>query len=242
MINKRLFSMLRSLLMGKLCHWKIRLFGGVGHLKPTVKYSAKWYGSLYGGFYVVPEFLSKDSIVYSVGVGTDISFDDEIISRHSSSVYAFDPTPKSIAWIADNKPFEKFAFFPYGVGCKTEIAPFYLPKEKAFVSGSSQVHSNVSVVDCINVRFKRIKDIMDELGHTHIDVLKLDIEGAEYGVIDDIVASNVRAKQLLVEFHDRMFSDGRDRSCRAVAILRSIGYRIFAVSSTYEEVSFILDT
>ena len=228
--------------MDKLQYWKISLLGSVGHLKPTAKYSAKWYGSHYGGFYVIPELLSEDSIVYSVGVGTDVSFDKEIISCHGSSVYAFDPTPKSIAWISDNKPCEKFAFFPCGVGCKTEIAPFYLPKEKTFVSGSSQIQDNVSIVDCINVQFKRIKDIMDELGHTHVDVLKLDIEGAEYGVVEDIAASNVRARQLLIEFHDRMFPDGRNRSCRAVAILRSIGYRVFAVSSTYEEVSFILDS
>ncbi|GIS18490.1 MAG: hypothetical protein CM15mP120_04060 [Pseudomonadota bacterium] len=42
---------------------------------------------------------------------------------------------------------------------------------------------------------------MRDLGHDHLDVLKMDIEGAEYAVLDDMLQSNILPDQLLVEFH-----------------------------------------
>jgi len=37
-----------------------------------------WYGSPYGGFYVDPTLLDENSVVYSFGIGEDISFDLDI--------------------------------------------------------------------------------------------------------------------------------------------------------------------
>ena len=42
---------------------------------------------------------------------------------------------------------------------------------------------------------------MDELGHDHLDLLKLDIEGAEYEVLDSLAAEGIRSRILCVEFH-----------------------------------------
>ena len=44
---------------------------------------------------------------------------------------------------------------------------------------------------------------MRELGRDHIDVLKMDIEGSEYGVLEDVLYLDIR--QLLVEVHQRFF-------------------------------------
>jgi FkbM family methyltransferase len=38
---------------------------------------------------------------------------------------------------------------------------------------------------------KTLKDIMNELGHEHIDVLKMDIEGSEYDVLENILNENI---------------------------------------------------
>lgn len=38
-----------------------------------------WYGNGYGGFYVNPDLLNSSSIVYSIGIGEDISFDLDVI-------------------------------------------------------------------------------------------------------------------------------------------------------------------
>ncbi len=71
----------------------------------------KRYGTEYGGFYY-PEgldLLNKDSIIYSFGVGLDISHDLMISNQLNSHIYLFDPTIESkyhvdyIKDILDNK-------------------------------------------------------------------------------------------------------------------------------------------
>jgi Methyltransferase FkbM domain len=46
---------------------------------------------------------------------------------------------------------------------------------------------------------KRLATIMKELGHTRLDVLKMDIEGDEYDVLRDI--ADIPIRQILVEMH-----------------------------------------
>jgi hypothetical protein len=92
----------------------------------------------------------------------------------------------------------------------------------------------------ISVPVKRLSTIMAELGHTHIDILKMDIEGAEYDVIEDMKHSGIKPRQVLVEFHHRFPNVGLEKTRTAIATLRSMGYLLFSVSSKNEEFSFIL--
>ena len=99
------------------------------HLKPKAKCKHTWYGHAYGGFYVCPEYLNKQSIVYSFGIGEDTSFDNAIISNHDCKVFGFDPTPKSINWVKKNEEHDKFCFYEYGLSKESGFVDFYLPKK-----------------------------------------------------------------------------------------------------------------
>ena len=46
--------------------------------------------------------LNSKSVVYSIGIGTDASFDLELINTFNCEIYGFDPTPKSIRWVKKN--------------------------------------------------------------------------------------------------------------------------------------------
>jgi glycosyltransferase involved in cell wall biosynthesis len=63
--------------------WCLKLLRGYGHLKPSVFVKKQWYGNNYGGFFICPEFLNSNSIVYSFGIGEDISFDQAVIYSHN---------------------------------------------------------------------------------------------------------------------------------------------------------------
>ena len=71
--------------------------------------------------------------------------------------------------------------------------------------------------------------------------MKMDIEGAEYNVINNLIETSVRPKQILVEFHHRFEGVELYKTKNAVQKLRSIGYRLFFVSPTGQEYSFIYD-
>ncbi len=80
---------------------------------------------------------------------------------------------------------------------------------------------------------------MDELGHKHIDLLKLDIEGAEYDVIDDLLTHGVLPHQILVEFHHRFSGATRKDTRKRIKALQRHGYRVFAVSRDAQECCLI---
>ncbi len=220
----------------------LKLTGKVSHLKKRVKVKHKWYGGEYGGFYLCPDFLNENSIVYSFGIGEDISFDNAVIENHNCQVFGFDPTPKSISWINSQKLNKKFHFYEFGISDKSEIVDFFLPNNPQYVSGSIINQKNVDSVSKVSVEMKSLADIMNELGHKHIDVLKMDIEGAEYSVIENILKNKISISQILIEFHDRFFENESLKSKQVIEELRRSGYEIFAVSDSFEEVSFINKT
>jgi len=79
---------------------------------------------------------------------------------------------------------------------------------------------------------------MSSLGHRRIAVLKMDIAGAEYDVISDLLSSRAQVDQLLVEFHHRWPEIGLLKTRNTVDQLNSAGFRIFDISPSGEEFSF----
>lgn len=210
------------------------------HLNKAVNCHAEWYGNSYGGFYINPKLLSAKSVVYSFGIGKDVSFDKMCIKKHKCNVFGFDPTPKSINYVKNNFFSSLFVFFDFGISHDTSgFVNFYLPKNPKAVSGSLKNTDVVNKENFIEVKMKTFTDITKQLNHQHIDVLKMDIEGAEYEVLENIINSDITIDQILVEFHDRLFNLDNYKSKDIVQKLNEKGYRVFAHSISYEEVSFI---
>jgi len=84
--------------------------------------------------------------------------------------------------------------------------------------------------------------MMEKLGHERIDLLKIDVEGAEYGILDSLNDVAELPAQLLVEFHHRFPGIGKQRTVDCIDNLRKLGYRIFSVSETGREVGFLLNS
>ncbi len=217
------------------------LTGKVKHLKITVDINKKWYGNNYGGFYISPKLITSKSVVYSFGIGEDISFDNMIIEKHNCKVFGFDPTPKSIDWVkSQSKSLSpNFVLLEYGIADKSGMVNFFLPRNSKHVSGSFVKQSNVDDNQNLLLEMRSLADIIKDLDHKHIDVLKMDIEGAEYLIIDDILNSQIPIHQVLIEFHDRFFPDGKNKTIEAINKFKRHGYEVFGISDSFEEISFI---
>lgn len=213
--------------------------GDFKHLRRTVICSSEWYGSKQGGFYISPDLLHQRSVVYSFGIGADVSFCRELIAKHGCFIFAFDPTPQAISWIGQNMTDPRFVFQPVGLGVKTGLVDFFLPTNPERVGGGVSLQKELSEALRIEVMLKTLNDIADANGHRKIDLLKLDIEGFEYEIIPAVLSSGLRIDQMVVEFHNHLFDDGLERTRKSIAMLREHGYEIFAVSETNNEVSLI---
>lgn len=176
------------------------------------------------------EGLDGSSIIYCIGAGEDISHDIEIANKLNSNVYIIDPTPRAIKHceyiknvldgkekiIYDNKfgggnPYEywkiilgnkidtdKIIYNNCGIGREDSIQKFYLPSNEEYVSCS--LVKGMKGEKYINVNVKKLRSIMNEYGHNKIDLLKMDIEGSECDVIENMLNEKIYPKYLAVEF------------------------------------------
>jgi FkbM family methyltransferase len=207
-----------------------------------LKLPTHWFGNPHAGFYVYTRHLNTESIVYSFGVGEDISFDLELIKQIQCKVFAFDPTPKSIQFV-QNKLNEKFIFHDIGISNKNGKEIFYMPPDKKFVSGSTiNRWGSTNDRNYIQVQMKTFGSIIKDLNHSTIDLIKMDIEGAEYDVIVDILSTNIYVKQIVVEFHHRFSKEQLQKTKKTILKLRSAGYKLIAVSANKEEFTFLRDS
>jgi FkbM family methyltransferase len=202
------------------------------------KTALRTVGNEYGGYLVDESSLRPDSVVYSLGVGKDISFDLAMIEAFGVAIDAFDPTPEVKAWLATQTLPSQFRFHDVGIADTDGNIAFYLPPRSDYISHSI-VHARQYSSDSIQVPIARLSTVMRQLGHLRIDVLKMDIEGAEYAVIEDIVRSNIHVGQILVEFHHRLSGVGTSRTRRALELLEARGMKVAHVCPRLEVFTLI---
>jgi FkbM family methyltransferase len=177
---------------------------------------------------VCPSDLGPASVVYSFGVGEDVSFELELIERFGVHVHAFEPTPRSLAWVRSQVLPKALTLHELGIASWDGMASFAPPLDPTHVSYSMVRGSPDG--SSINAPVRRLASIAAMLGHTRIHILKMDIEGGEYTVLPDLLASGVRVDQLLIEFHHRWDFIGVAETKRVIGLLRRAGYRIANVS------------
>lgn len=212
-------------------------------------------GTKYGGWIIpVDAGLTADSICYSAGAGEDISFDCALVARFHCQVRVIDPTPRAIQhfnhlekavrsgqrYPVNNSPedyysvtaedFRRLRFVPVGLADSDTELKFYLPKNPAYVSCSTvnlQKTEEYFTAQCF-----RLSSLMQQLGDTSIDLLKMDIEGAEYAVIKDMVATKLLPRLLLLEFdeaHTPIDGEAGGRIKHHIEVLEQAGMRCIAV-------------
>jgi FkbM family methyltransferase len=157
-------------------------------------------GSAWGGWWVPGSLIRGDSICYLGGVGGDVSFDLALIDRYGCEVWAFDPTPRVIKWYEETKADypDGLHFVPCGFSDKRDELKFYLPENPQHVSSS--VKNLQGTGDFFSAPVQSIKDTMSELGHDRLDLLKLDIEGAEHDTIRQMLDDEILPTIICVEY------------------------------------------
>lgn len=215
-------------------------------------------GTPYGGWIVPVQFLDDQSVCYLVGAGEDVSFDLGLAHRLGCPVHIFDPTPRAVQHVtllkSNLEKSQKTAcatspdgfypvyppqtasllhMHPYGIWNEDTVLRFYSPPNEAYIS-----HSIVNLQQSdrfIEVPVKTLRTAMRELGHGRVNLLKIDIEGAEYQVIESLIQLEVEVDVLCIEFDESAANhfDGHymDRIENALKSLMDAGFVIIAKES-----------
>lgn len=143
--------------------------------------------------------LNEDSVVYCAGLGTNITFEIELADTVGCQVHCFDPTPQAAEHtIPIARKNKKLSFHALGLFAVDSVLKFYKPPEPGLgsLSATNITYSDIS----IDAPVKRLTSVMRMLKHEHIDLLKIDIEGSEHGVVEDMLFMDLDVKQLCIEF------------------------------------------
>tara|TARA_B110000967_G_scaffold153911_1_gene158480 strand:- start:7069 stop:7758 length:690 start_codon:yes stop_codon:yes gene_type:complete len=182
-------------------------------------------GTNYGGWYVPANMnLNEKSVVYSGGVGEDMSFDLLLQCKYNCDILLIDPTNKAVKHFDEVKEyynskqvftggiqkdyysciellhpnFDKFRYVNIGLWEKKEELKFYRQCNENYVSQSLVENMFGQNYDIVPV--DSIKNIMYQQGHSHIDLLKLDIEGAEIETVNQMLDDTIYPTYVLIEF------------------------------------------
>ena len=180
----------------------------------------------------------RKAIIYSFGLGTDTGFDEEVIERYGAVVHGFDPTPGSIKYVrtrGKRLPSCYFGFHPFGLNVHDGVIDLYPPENPNFISHTQIARPGVQPVAATLLS---LSTIMQMLSHRKIHVLKMDIEGAEYAVLESLLnlpdssleearrrawsvhgdpsARQLPFDQLCVEFHPKNHPRGEEAGARAI--------------------------
>ena len=182
------------------------------------------YGFGNGAWDVVADTLTQDSVVISVGVGHDISFDLAVSERHGCRILMMDPSPTGRATIEAHNPLPaNMTYLPVGLSAQDGEIAFAAPSNPD--EGSFRLAATVATPISHRFPCRRLQTILREQNLGFVDLLKLDIEGFEYEVLDEVLASKCRLRQICVELHhDIVPGITRWDSFRAILKLRLAGY------------------
>lgn len=167
--------------------------------------------------------LNMESVVYSAGVGLDISFERELVERFGIVVELFDPSPTGIKTMQKlENSVHGINFHPVGLAGSSGTFQFGTPKNPR--EGSYTITTGKE--SSVDFRCYDLRDLMRQRGNNKVDLLKMDIEGFEYGVIDSIIQNKLDIRQICVEYHHFMKGIALLKTLRSILKLKSAGYRL----------------
>ena len=130
-------------------------------LKPVIHVKTTRLGSEYGAVHVPVQLLTDKSIVYSAGVGEDVTFDLGLIETVGCEVWAFDPTPRSIEFARSIRE-PRFHFLPLGVWSEDSVQRFHTPADSTQVSHS--IANLQQTREYFDAECRSVRSLMTELG------------------------------------------------------------------------------
>jgi FkbM family methyltransferase len=170
----------------------------------------------------MPEGLvDSASICYCGGVGEDIRFEEALAGGYGATVWAFDPTPRSIAFIERGSHPDRFSFRPFGLWSDDRIMRFFAPANPEHVSHS--VEGPLGGEGYFDAQCRSVPSLMRELGHDRLTVLKMNIEGAEDRVLAATLEAGIRPTVIALTWEGQ---GAFRKALRWTRRLRDAGYRL----------------
>lgn len=223
----------------------------------------------YGAWPTCVNLITKEPTIWSFGVGCDTTFELDLKDRfRSAQIISFDPTidHERFEWCMRKsaRAFGKFnggnisvsVFTQIGLANHSGLVNFKKSNDprigsKSIADGIRDTSGKQYKTDGDVANFARVSTLIDLYDHYRmphgiydaytLDVLKVDIEGAEFDVIPSwcTIGFHPRVKQILIEFYDRLFIAGQYKRKVVYSCLDELGYVLVYENMPSKEEVFI---
>jgi FkbM family methyltransferase len=150
----------------------------------------------------------------------------------NASIHSFEPVPATFEVLATRvAPIGRITPHPFGLSNEDASAEFtYYGPENSFLSTMvAPVHDHLENTQ-VSIRLRKGDDVLQELGVSRIDLLKIDVEGMEHEVLEGLGAALASGRVGFVQFEKQ---PGRRLLKDYYQLLGRHDYRIGKIYSRY---------
>lgn len=199
--------------------WTLQRAPGSGRGEPAE------VGSSYGGWMLPRAVIRPGWTCYCVGAGGDISFDLELVETYGATVRCIEPdetyTAEAIAEAADMQDrFQAVRAALAGADAPIRMQRTHHPGSRSL--SSARLYDTQEFVE---VPGRTLQSLMSEAGDSTVDLLKVDIEGAEYEVIPKLDLRALGVKVLSIQLHHNR---GMGAARRLIAGIEACNFELVA--------------
>ena len=152
--------------------------------------------------------LGSDSIVFDLG-GYEGQWTSDIFSKYCCNIHIFEPVPSCCSIIrrrfAHN---QKIFVYDFGLSSTTNTAMINVAADKSSVFYGPNTEK-------LSINLVSISDFLRQSKISQVDLAKINVEGSEYDILEDLIASH-RIQDFIniqVQFHN-FVPDAEDRMRR----------------------------
>lgn len=192
-----------------------------------------------GLIFVEPNFLYRPDltaggVVIDAGCSHEADFSLYMIDRHAVRAFGVDPTRKHAGALRqlESRYSGRFAHVPCAIAASDGTLTFH---ESRVNDSGSLLSDHVNVIHdettSYDVRAVTLPTLLRQIGAATVEILKLDLEGAEYALLERVTADDLRPfRQVFVEFHHHAVNHfGEADTRRIVGRLAGFGFRTFSL-------------
>lgn len=175
--------------------------------------------------------LGPESVVFDCGAYVG-DFASQMIDRYQCRVFCFEPSP-----VYFEKLSRRFAGQPritclnYGIGSSSTEAKISVEEDASSLFRAAESGAVETV------RFMDINEALQLAGGGRIDLLKLNIEGGEFEILEAILERNLatRFRHIQVQFHQVIpdFHERRMKIREKLAITHQLGYDYYFIFESW---------
>lgn len=148
-----------------------------------------------GGYLVTKSSIIKANTLISFGISSDCSFEVDFVKFNKVNTFCYDKSITSSYW--KKKLFNDFGAVLYNFNIN-----FFFSSLKEYINHKVFFRNKSNQLIIENIDYGSVRKILNKFNNYNFFFFKVDIEGSEYRILEELIIFQDIICGLVIEFHD----------------------------------------